>query len=165
MRQLLMIGGLVLAAITVDTSAHAQGRPAGAGQGTANRPTATQPNERSAMRQQAETRRQEAEARRQEAATRRAEAETMNRSERLHADHPPNEHAADEAFAADEISGGSDNAGEMRDRRDARKAIQEEYRGNRVPGQEGADPDSDKETVADEQKAKSKKPWWKFWGN
>lgn len=43
---------------------------------------------------------------------------------------------------------------EMRTRRDERKAIQEEYRGEREPGQERQDEQDGKP---------AKKPWWKFW--
>lgn len=51
---------------------------------------------------------------------------------------------------------GSERSQEMRARRDERKAIQEEYRSDPEPGQEGWDKE-------DGQSAK--KPWWKFWGD
>lgn len=62
-------------------------------------------------------------------------------------------------------SRGNEKSQEMRERRDERKQIKEEYRGDRENGQEGADLDSDDESLADEEQKKAKKPWWKFWGD
>lgn len=149
---------LIGVALTVSSAAYSQGRPGGAGGNPGQRPPAGQERNAESMRQQAETRRQEAEARR-------AEAEEKNRSELSRAEHPPNEDAADAALSVEDRAGGSDTAVEMRNRRDERKAIKEEYRDGREPGQEGANRDGDEESVADEQKEKAQKPWWKFWGN
>jgi len=51
--------------------------------------------------------------------------------------------------------GGNEQSAEMRERRDERKQIQEEYRSGSEPGQEG-------DKAAGEG---GKKPWWKFWEN
>jgi hypothetical protein len=68
--------------------------------------------------------------------------------------------------AEDRQTKGSEQAQEMRARRDERKAIQEEYRSARTPRQE-ADaapiPDDDVDEAAEDAKGKAKKPWWKFW--
>ena len=62
---------------------------------------------------------------------------------------------------------GNEKSQEMRARRDERKAIKAEYTENREAGQEGIDRDTDSDEAADEaadeQKAKDKKPWYKFW--
>lgn len=55
---------------------------------------------------------------------------------------------------------GSARAQEMRNRRDERKQIKEEYRADREAGQERADPS---ETGGADGSKKAKKPWWKFW--
>jgi hypothetical protein len=52
---------------------------------------------------------------------------------------------------------GSETATEMRERRDERTQIMEEYRETREPGQEGRSAPEDRE----EQPAK--KRWWRFW--
>ena len=158
MKRKLLAASLVWVAVAASTVTYAQGRPAGAGNDRGQRPSAGQQRNVDSMRQQADLRRQEAEAKR-------AEAEAKNRSEQSRAEHPPNEQAADAAISAEENAGGGDTAAEMRDRRDESKAIKEEYKSNREPGQEGANRDSDSENVADEQKAKAKKPWWKLWGD
>lgn len=149
---------LIGAVLGISTAAYSQARPGGAGNKPGQPPSAGQQRETESMRQQAETRRQEAEAKR-------AEAEAKSRSELSRAEHPPNEHAADAAFSAEENATGSETAATMRERRDEGKAIKEEYRSNREPGQEGIGPDADTEDAADEQKQKAKKPWWKFWGD
>lgn len=54
---------------------------------------------------------------------------------------------------ADSDMRGNEQSAEMRARRDERKEIQEEYRSDREPGQEG-----------DKAEGKgAKKPWYKFW--
>lgn len=108
MKHRMLIAGLVLTTLALTTVANAQGRSSGARNSNAHRPSTIQQIDMMSMRQQAEMRRQEAEARRQaadarrlEAEQRRAEAEANNRSEDAQAEHPPNEHAAIEAFAAE----------------------------------------------------------------
>ena len=147
------------AALAASGAADAQGRPEGAGNSGGQRPPVSQQRDTQPMREQAEMRRKEAEAGR-------AEAEAKARSEAARAEHPPNEHATVEASeAADNARGGNETASEIRNRRDERKAIQEEYRGSRDPGQEGAGPDADSDAVAAGRQQKAKKPWWKFWGD
>lgn len=64
-------------------------------------------------------------------------------------------------------SSGNETANEMRARRDERKAIQEEYRSSRTPGQERADASAiaESDDPGDAAAKKPKKPWWKFWGD
>lgn len=57
---------------------------------------------------------------------------------------------------------GNAKAEEMRNRRDERKQIKEEYRADREPGQERATPSEDSPDGESAAK-KPKKPWWKFW--
>ena len=52
---------------------------------------------------------------------------------------------------------GSETAIEMRERRDERGQIMEEYRETREPGQEGRSAPENRE------EAPAKKRWWKFW--
>ena len=156
MKQNLFVVGFVLFAVALWGAAQAQGRPDGAGRDQNQRPTAGQQRDANAMRRQAEQRRLEAEARR-------AEAEAKSRAEQSRTEHPQNEHAADAAMAAAENADGEETASEMRARRDERKVIQEEYRDNREPGQEGIASDEASEDTAEEQNEKAKKSWWKFW--
>jgi hypothetical protein len=156
MKQKLLNVGLVVLVLTLSSLANAQGKSGGAGQG--QRPTAGQQHNDESGQQQMDERRQEAE-------DRRAEAETKSREELSRAEHAPDEHAADAAAAAEQNVQGNETAAEMRARSDERKAIKEEYHGDREPGQEGVDPDDAGEDAADEQKEKAKKPWWKFWGD
>ena len=68
--------------------------------------------------------------------------------------------------AGDPQTKGSEQAQEMRARRDERKAIQEEYKSDRTPGQEADSapiPDDDVDEAAKDAKEKPKKSWWKFW--
>lgn len=61
---------------------------------------------------------------------------------------------------------GSEQAQEMRARRDERKAIKEEYKSDRTPGQEADSApirDDDIDESAEVAKDKPKKSWWKFW--
>lgn len=73
--------------------------------------------------------------------------------------------------AEDAKTKGNEQAQEMRARRDERKSIQEEYKSDRTPGQEAdsaltADDDEDETAEkAEKAKEKSKKPWWKVWGD
>ena len=53
---------------------------------------------------------------------------------------------------------GQETSTEMRNRRDERRLIQEQYR----QGDDQADPDQIVDDHVDEQ-GKDKKPWWKFW--
>ena len=117
MIRLISVSAMLVSILTFSMSVYAQGhRPVGAGAGAGNRPSMSQHRDRpDTMRQQSEMRRQEAEARRlaaeanrqeadarqAEAEARRAAAEEHNRSEEARAEHPPNEHAADEAFRAE----------------------------------------------------------------
>ena len=141
-------------ALGMSAAADAQGRSGGAG-AKPDRPAGAQ-RDAGAMRERAESRREEAELRRER-------AEANNRSEQARAEHPPNENANEAAFRAEANAEGNRSA-EMLERRDERKAIQEEYRADREPGQEGADRDQDKDGIGEQQKAKAKKPWWRFWG-
>ena len=54
---------------------------------------------------------------------------------------------------------GSETAMEMRERRDERTQIMEEYRETREPGQEG------RSELEDREEQPAKKRWWKFWDN
>lgn len=54
---------------------------------------------------------------------------------------------------------GSETAQQMRARAEERKAIQEQYRSEREPGQEG------QMAREAEEGQQAKKPWWKFWGD
>jgi hypothetical protein len=68
--------------------------------------------------------------------------------------------------AEDPQTKGSEQAQEMRARRDERKAIREEYKSDRTPGQEADSapiPGDDVDAAAEDAKEKPKKPWWKFW--
>lgn len=61
---------------------------------------------------------------------------------------------------------GNERAQEMRGRRDERKAIMEEEKSDRTVGQEADSPANsanDSDEVAEEDKEKPKKAWWKFW--
>ncbi len=74
---------------------------------------------------------------------------------------------------------GSEKAQEMRNRRDERKAIMDDYKSNKnarkevQKGERKARPELDAETStrmdadsddAGDELKKAKKPWWKFWG-
>jgi len=143
-------------ALSISAEAYSQGRSAGAGKNQGQRPTTGQYDKRDTQRERAEIRRLEAEGKR-------ATAEAQNRSEQMRGENPPNEHADDAAFSAEQNVRGNERAEEMHDHRDEGKAIKEQYREGREPGQEGADSDAGKADVADEQQEKAKKPWWKFW--
>ena len=139
MIRLISIGAMLISLLALSTSVYAQGRSGGGpSQGASNRPSISQHHDRAnVMRQQSEMRRQEAEAsrlvaeaNRQEAEARKADAEAKraaaeehNQSEEVRAEHPPNEHAADEAFLAEE------NA-ENQNLRDARPDLQGDNRGD-----------------------------------
>ncbi len=59
--------------------------------------------------------------------------------------------------AANPDERGSETAMEMRERRDERREIMDDYRETREPGQEGrSNPD-------DREEAPAKKRWWRFW--
>ena len=137
---------VVLAALlTWSISADAQGRNPSGGAGAGNRPSMGQQQDMRSMRQQSELRRQESEIRRQATETRRQEAELRkaeaenkriaaeenNRSEESRTEHPPNGHAADEAFLAEE------NA-ESQNLRDERPDLRGDNRGDH-----GAETDND----------------------
>lgn len=62
-----------------------------------------------------------------------------------------------ESHAVNPDEQGSETAIEMRERRDERVQIMEEYRETREPGQEGRSEPEDRE------KQPAKKRWWKFW--
>ena len=150
MIRLITVSATLVCLLALSMSVYAQGkRPGGAGSGASNRPSMSQHRDRAdTMRQQAEMRRQEAEARRlvaeakrQEADAQKAEAEAKraageehNRSEDMRELHPPNEHAADEAFLAEE------NA-ENQNLRDERPDLRGDNRGDhgRDPGNDGQD--------------------------
>ncbi len=150
MVRLMSVSATLVFLLALSMSVYAQGhRPVGAGSGAGNRPSMSQHRDRpDVMRQQSEMRRQEAEARRlaaeakrQEAVARQAEAEARraaaeehNRSEEARAEHPPNEHAADEAFLAEE------NA-ENQNLRDERPDLRGDNRGDH-----GRDADDDDPT-------------------
>lgn len=88
-----------------------------------------------------------------------AEDAMTKRSEEAQTKRPSN--------AEDAKTKGNEQAQEMRERRDERKSIQEEYKSDRTPGQEADSaltPDDDEDETAEEANEKSKKPWWKFWG-
>jgi hypothetical protein len=146
---------IVCIAFSISATAYAQSGSGGAGARPDQRPAGTQRDTRS-MREQAESRREQAELKRQR-------AEAKNRSAQARTEHPLNENAADAAFRAGE-NAESGSSAEMLKRRDERKAIHDEYRDSREPGQEGANPDQDKDDAAEQQKVKAKKSWWKFWG-
>jgi hypothetical protein len=60
---------------------------------------------------------------------------------------------------------GNERSQEMRERRDERKAIKEDYRADRQPGQESNN-DRGRANRADGEKSEApadKKPWYKFW--
>lgn len=160
-----------MTALAVSSIADAQGRSGGARDGAGNRPSETQ-RDMTSMQEQADERRAEAEEhsleseqRRLEAEAKRAEGEAHNLSEQARAEHAPNEKANEAAMSAERNGMGNEKAAEMRARRDEGKAIKEDYRATREPGQEGVDSDEAGEEAADDQKAKAKKPWWKFWGD
>ena len=88
-----------------------------------------------------------------------AEDAMTKRSEEAQTKRPSN--------AEDAKTKGNEQAQEMRERRDERKSIQEEYKSDRTPGQEADSaltPDDDEDEKAEEAKEKPKKAWWKFWG-
>lgn len=149
MIRLISVCAALVSLLALSISVDAQGRPGGAGQGAGSRPSMGQQRHMGAsMRQQAEMRRQEAEARRlvaeakrQEAEARKAEAEAKraagaehNRSEDMRELHPPDEHAADEAFLAEA------NA-ENQNLRDERPDLRGDNRGDH-----GRDSDDDDQT-------------------
>lgn len=85
---------------------------------------------------------------------RKSAAEEAKQKRREHERAKTRDDEDSDEFEVDKSEGkGSETAQEMRARRDERKAIQEEYRANREPGQEGK---------TEEGEAK-KKPWWRFW--
>ena len=124
---------LFLSLTCISLAADAQGRrPSGAGahRGTA-RPGTGRPLDigranMASQRQEMEAAREAAAARQQEAERRRLEAEANNRSAEARAENPPNEHAADEAFLAEE------NA-ENQELREERRELQGDNRGERGP--------------------------------
>ena len=149
MIRLISVCAMLFTLLALSISVDAQGRPGGAGQGAGSRPSMGQQRHMGAsMRQQDEMRRQEAQARRQaaaakrqesetrraEAEAKRAEAEENNRSEEARAEHPPDEHAADEAFLAEA------NA-ENQNLRDERPDLRGDNRGGH-----GRDSDDDDQT-------------------
>ena len=148
------IGIIVIAAVGViaASASYAQGRSGGQGRGQAPsqmRDSARQDSMRrdmEDMRARSEERRLEAEARRAEAEAKRAAAETNRqngedaraeheRSVQARIDHPPNEHAAPEAFLAEE---NALNAELREQRKDLRAANRGEERG---PDDDGGDDD------------------------
>lgn len=137
------------------SASYAQGRGGGQGHGQAPsqmRDSARQDNIRrdmEGMRARAEERRREAEARRAEAEEKRAEAEARHaeangrgedaraehdRSAQARAEHPPNEHAAPDAFLAEENALNAEL-------REQRKGLRAENRGDRGPDDDGGDDD------------------------
>jgi hypothetical protein len=126
MMRSISLGALSIGLLAISLGAHAQGRgPGGApSQSAGQRPAISSQIETGRMtaearRQEAEARRLQAEARRQEAQARRQAAEANNQSEAARAAHPPNEHAADQAFSAE---ANAENA----DRREQRRALRRE---------------------------------------
>jgi hypothetical protein len=127
MNHKLLAGVMTLTLAVISIAANAQGRrPSGATSPAAGqRPSfghVQAPH--SAFRttqQQSEQRRLEAEQLRQAAEQRRLEAEANSQSDEARAEHPPNEHAADEATDADQ------NA-ENSELRDERRALQQDNR-------------------------------------
>jgi hypothetical protein len=90
----------------------------------------------------------------------REEAEERTESSREHA-----KEVVESRGEHDEAAHGSEQAQEMRTRRDERKAIMNDAKESREAGQEGVGPDADAEDQPADQKEKAKKPWWKFWGD
>lgn len=158
MKTILPVAGLIAVVLAFSSMVHAQGRPTGPGGNQSQRPTPAQQRDADAERQRSEERRQEEE-------TRRTEAEAKSRADQSRAEHPPNEHSADAATDTEANASGAEKAEEMRARRDERKTVQEEYRADREPGQEGANSEEAGKDVDEGQKEKAKKPWWKFWGD
>jgi len=158
MKRIISIAAVALIALTAAYQSDAQGRPQGAGANRGQQSSAAQQHEMESMQEQAEERRNEAE-------TMRTEAEAKNREEQSRMEHPPNEHAADQAMATEANRESSETAAEMRDRSETRKSMQEEYRSDREPGQEGGAAAEQNDDTAQEQQQKAKKPWWKFWGD
>jgi hypothetical protein len=138
-RKIVLTTGCI-ALLLASSLSQAQGRrPSGAGaQGPSPRPTLSQPLESGrfeadSRRLQADSRRLEAEQQRLDAEQRRLEAEQKrlaaaenDRSDDSRAEHPPNDHAADEASAAE------DNALNA-DLREERAERQGDNRGDRGP--------------------------------
>jgi hypothetical protein len=124
MLRLIVSSGLCAALLAVGSTAAAQGR----------RPSAAppQPGAQRSVPTQVENRRQPADtsgqsqARRAEAEARRQAAAANNKSAEARAAHPPNEHAADEASAAEQNADG----------RAARSARRDERRENRRTARE-----------------------------
>ena len=117
MLRLIVSSSLCAALLAVGSTAAAQGRrPSAAPQTGTQRSLPAQVENRrpTDTSGQAQARRAEAEARRQAAAA-------NNKSAEARAAHPPNEHAADEAFLAEQNAEG----------RDARSARREQRRENR----------------------------------
>lgn len=158
MNRMILLAFVAGLAMAVSTAASAQGRPDGAGNSAGQRASAGQQDKRDAQRERAEIRRLEAEAKK-------AEAEVHNRSRQMRAENPPDEHADDAAFSAEQNADGQARAEQMRERRDEGKAIKEQYKDDREPGMEGVGSALDKEDDAEKQQQKEKKPWWKFWGD
>ena len=153
-------GIIVIAALGViaASASFAQGRSGGQDRGQAPsqmRDSARQDSMRrdiEDMRARSEERRLEAEARRAEAESKRAEAEAAraegetnsqhgedaraehDRSVQVRIDHPPNEHAAPEAFLAEENALNAEL-------REQRKDLRAENRGDRGPDDDGGDDD------------------------
>ncbi len=153
-------GIIVIAAVGViaASASYAQGRSGGQGRGQAPsqmRDSARQDSMRrdmEDMRARSEQRRLEAEASRAEAVAKRAEAEAAraegeanrqngedaraahDRSAEMRAAHPPNEHAAAEAFLAEENALNAEL-------REQRKDLRGENRGDRGPEDDGGDDD------------------------
>ncbi len=146
-------GIILIAALGViaASASYAQGRGGGQGRGQAPsqmRDSARQDSMRrdmEDMRARSEQRRLEADARRVEAEAKRAEAEANrqngedaravhDRSAEMRAAHAPNEHAAPEAFLAEENALNAEL-------REQRKDLRAENRGDRGPEDDGGDDD------------------------
>lgn len=97
----------------------------------------------------------------EQAESAREEAEELAERERERAAEHGHEDAAQRLRGAENApSRGNETSQEMRSQRDERKEIMSDYRDG-----EGVPAEGDGEPGADEEKAKAKKPWWKFWGD
>ena len=120
--------------------------------------------ERDAAQERAEQARDASE-QREEQARERAEYAREEAEEMAEREMAEDRYQGDASGQDNAATRGNEKSQEMRARRDERKEIMEEYRDGREAGDDGIDQDAEREEIAEEQQAKAKKPWWKFWGD